>query len=69
MTPEDRAWEVVRRAFEERTPSRAAHRPSGRLLLATVSVAAAAAVAVAVITPPGHAVLERVRRAVGGDDE
>lgn len=67
MTPEDRAWEVVRGAFEERTPNRAARRSSNRLVLAAVAIAAAAAVAVAVITPPGHAVLERVRRAVGID--
>jgi hypothetical protein len=66
MTPEDRAWEVVRRAFEERTPGQPQRRtPSSRLLLAVVAAAGAAAVAVAVITPPGHAVLERVRRAVG----
>ncbi|HEY7397633.1 MAG TPA: hypothetical protein VH538_04975 [Gaiellaceae bacterium] len=66
MTPEDRAWEVVRRAFEERVPApRRARRASNRLLLALVAVLAAAAVAVAVITPPGHAVLEHVRRAVG----
>jgi hypothetical protein len=66
VTPEDRAWEVVRRAFEERTPARARH-PAARtrLLFAGVAAAAAAVVAVAVITPPGHAVLERVRRAVG----
>ncbi len=67
MTPEDRAWEVVRRAFEERTPSRTARRLSNRLLLAAVAIAGAAVLAVAVITPPGHAVLERVRRAVGID--
>jgi len=67
VTPEDRAWEVVRRAFEEQvpTPSRRSRRASNRLLLALVAAGAAAAVAVAVITPPGHAVLERVRRAVG----
>jgi hypothetical protein len=66
VTPEDRAWEIVRRAFEERTPGRA-RRPAARtrLLFATVAATAAAVVAVAVITPPGHAVLERVRRAVG----
>ncbi|HEX6763328.1 MAG TPA: hypothetical protein VF094_11070 [Gaiellaceae bacterium] len=67
MTPEDRAWEVVRRAFEERTP--ASHRrrrgAGNRLVLALVAVLAAGAVAVAVITPPGHAVLDHVRRAVG----
>jgi len=67
VTPEDRAWEVVRRAFEERTPApaRGAKGASNRLLLALAAAGAAAAVAVAVITPPGHAVLERVRRAVG----
>ncbi len=65
MTPEDRAWEVVRRAFEERSPAPASRRPGSRLMLALVAAAGAAAVAVAVITPPGHAVLERVRRAVG----
>jgi len=68
VTPEDRAWEVVRRAFEERasTPSqRSSKHASNRLLLALVAAGAAAAVAIAVITPPGHAVLERVRRAVG----
>ncbi len=66
MTPEDRAWEVVRRAFEERTPLQPQRRPaSNRLLLALVAAAGAAALAVAVITPPGHAVLERVRHAVG----
>jgi hypothetical protein len=67
VTPEDRVWEVVRRAFEERTPSRPAPRLRHRLLLAVVALAGAAALAVAVITPPGHAVLERVRRAVGID--
>jgi len=65
MTPEDRAWEVVRRAFEERTPSPRRRRVGNRLVLAGVAAAGAAAVAIAVITPPGHAVLERVRRAVG----
>jgi hypothetical protein len=67
VTPEDRAWQVVRRAFEERAPapSRRPGRASNRLLLALVAAGAAAAVVVAVITPPGHAVLERVRRAVG----
>ena len=66
MTPEDRAWEVVRRAFEERVPApRHRRAASNRLLIALAAAVAAAAVAVAVITPPGHAVLEHVRRAVG----
>ena len=66
MTPEDRAWEVVRRAFEERTPSpRARTQASNRLLLAAVAAVGAIAAAVTLVTPPGHAVLESVRRAVG----
>ena len=66
MTPEDRAWEVVRRAYEERTPAPPdRRRASSRLLLAGVAAAGAIAAAVALVTPPGHAVLERVRRAVG----
>jgi len=62
VTPEDRAWEVVRRAFEERPPART-HRPGVRVL--AVAVAAAAVVVAAVLSPPGHAVFERVRQAVG----
>jgi dipeptidyl aminopeptidase/acylaminoacyl peptidase len=65
VTPEDRAWEVVRRAFEERTPSPRRKRVGNRPALAGVAALGAAAVAIAVVTPPGHAVLERVRRAVG----
>jgi hypothetical protein len=64
VTPEDRAWEVVRRAFEERVPMRR-RSARQRLMLALAAVAAAAVVVVAVITPPGHAVLDRVRQAVG----
>jgi len=62
VTPEERAWEVVRRAFEEREPA-PPRRASTRLLL--VAAAAAAAVVVAVLSPPGHAVFEQVRRAIG----
>jgi outer membrane protein assembly factor BamB len=65
VTPEDRAWEVVRRAFEERTPSPRRRRVSNRLVLAGAAALGAAALGIAVVTPPGHAVLERVRRAVG----
>ena len=63
---EERSWEVVRRAFEElphiqrrRTPA------SNKLALAGVAAALLAAVVVAVFSPPGHAVFERVREAVG----
>jgi hypothetical protein len=61
VTPEDRAWEVVRRAFEEREP--APRRASNRLLLVAAGVATA--VVVAVLSPPGHAVFEQMRRAIG----
>jgi hypothetical protein len=61
MTPEDRAWEVVRGAYAERTP---APRRS-RLPLVAVAVVVLAAVGAAIASPPGHAVFESVRRAVG----
>jgi hypothetical protein len=61
MTPEDRAWEVVRRAYAERTPEPR----RSRLPLVAVAVVILAAVAAAVASPPGHAVFERMRRAVG----
>lgn len=63
MTPEDRAWEVVRRAFEERVPAPRRRGIGNRVLIA--GVAAAAVVVAAVFSPPGHAVFEQVRRAVG----
>ena len=60
---EERTWEVVRRAYEER-PVRSSHRrPGNGLLLA--GVAAAVVVAAAVLSPPGRAVFERMREAVG----
>src|SRR5436305_7401434 len=64
MTPEDRAWEVVRRAFEERAPS-PARRSAGPKLLVACAVAAAAVVGAAALSPPGRAVFHRVREAVG----
>jgi hypothetical protein len=62
MNAEDRAWEIVRRAFAEREPAPAHAR--NRLPLA-IAIAAAGAVLAAVFSPPGHAVFEQVRRAVG----
>jgi hypothetical protein len=58
---ERRAWEVVKRAYEERTPApgRARRRLVPALVVATVVVAAAIA------TPPGHAVFHKVREVVG----
>ncbi len=61
MTPEDQAWEVVRRAFEERTPAR---RRSNKLALAGTA-GAGAALAGAALSPPGRAVFTSVRKAVG----
>lgn len=63
---EERSWEVVRRAFEEleRAPRRR-DRASHTLLLAAVGAALVTAVLLAVFSPPGRAVFERVREAVG----
>jgi len=58
---EERAWAVVHAAFEERAPS-----PSERRVWRPVVVLAAAAiVAGAVASPPGQAVLDSIREAVG----
>ena len=63
MTPEDKAWEVVKRAFEERTPAPRRH-ASNRLLLAGFATAVSVVV-VAALSPPGRAVFHSVREAVG----
>ena len=62
MSAEDRAWEVVRRAYEDTPPRR--RRGGNRLLLASVAAALAAATA-AVLSPPGRAVFQHVREAIG----
>lgn len=62
MDAEDRVWEVVRRAYEEREPHPRTRHTRTALVAAVVVIAALAA---AVATPPGHAVFEQVRRAVG----
>ena len=59
---EQRTWETVRRAYEERPPRRSRRRVLGNSLLVA---ALAAGVAAAVLSPPGRAVFEQVRRAVG----
>lgn len=66
MNAEDRVWEVVLRAFEEREPQR----PERRVLRVAVAlgVLGAALVVAAALSPPGHAVFERVKRAVGVED-
>jgi hypothetical protein len=58
--PEERAWQVVRRAYEERPPARKPRFARNSLLLAVL-----VAVVAAVLSPPGRAVFERVREAVG----
>jgi hypothetical protein len=58
---EERAWSVVRAAYEEREPVRRA--PRRRLMLAGVAVAVAAAAAA--LSPPGQAVVDAVRRTIG----
>ena len=64
MTPEERAWEVVRRAYEERSP--APRRRVSRLAVALAALAVGAA-AGAALSPPGRAVFHRVGQAVGID--
>jgi hypothetical protein len=59
---EERAWEVVRRAYGEPTPQ---PRRSRSRVLVPLLVVITAVVAAAVFSPPGRAVFERVRQAVG----
>jgi hypothetical protein len=59
---ERRAWAVVKQAYEERSP---APRRARRRLVPAVAAAAIVVVIAAVATPPGHAVFQRVREAVG----
>jgi hypothetical protein len=61
---EQRAWEVVKRAYEERTPASSA-RAASRRLMASIGVAVIVAVVAAILSPPGRAVFHRVREAVG----
>jgi hypothetical protein len=57
-----RTWNVVAAAFAEREPVRTRRRAPVRTIVALAVVAALAAVA---FTPPGHAVLTSVRKAIG----
>lgn len=58
---EQRAWDVVRRAYEERAP---ATKPARRRLVPTLAAAGVVAIA-AIASPPGRAVFQHVREAVG----
>ncbi len=62
-TPEERAWEVVRAAFAERQPT--PRRRGASLAAAGLALLVAAVAVGAFLSSPGHAVFERVRRAVG----
>ena len=61
---EERAWEVVRRAYEERTDEVRVRRPRPRIVVA-IAVAVVGAVVASVLSPPGRAVFHRFREAVG----
>jgi hypothetical protein len=65
MTPEERAWEVVRRAFEEQGAPAPRRRNVSRSAVIVAALAAVGVVALAALSPPGHAVFQRVREAVG----
>jgi hypothetical protein len=56
-----RTWQIVRSAYDAREPVR---RPRRRLVVA-LAAAALVAVAVAVASPPGRAVLDSIREAIG----
>jgi len=60
----DRSWQVVRSAYLQREPL--PRRSHARPLMAAIAVCAAAA-ALAVASPPGRAVIDHVREAVGVD--
>jgi hypothetical protein len=62
---EQRAWEVVRRAFEERPPARRRSRASNTVVLAAVLAALVTATVGAAASSPGQAVIDHVRRVVG----
>ena len=59
-----RTWEVVRTAFAEREPAPR----SVRLVRPVLVVAALATLAAAALSPPGRAVIDRVRDAIGVED-
>lgn len=60
---EQRTWEVIRRAYDERTPQ--PRRRTDLRLLVVVAIVALGVAAAAVASPPGHAVFEKVREVVG----
>ena len=61
----ERSWRVVSAAFESREPVRWTRRHRGLVVAFAGAALLAAAVLVAVLTPPGQAVVDRFRDAVG----
>jgi hypothetical protein len=59
-----RTWDVVRAAFAEREPVRRGR----RFVRPVLALVALAAVAAAALSPPGQAVIDRVRDAIGVED-
>jgi hypothetical protein len=59
---EERTWATVRRAYADRPPARSRATSRG---LGVLAVASTIVLAAAVLSPPGRAVFERVREAVG----
>jgi hypothetical protein len=57
----ERAWQVVSAAFSEREPAE----PTRRMLRPAVAIALVVAALAAVLSPPGRAVLDEIREAVG----
>jgi hypothetical protein len=60
---ESRAWQIVKRAYEERTPVTSSRRPGKHVALVLAIVLGV--IVAAVLSPPGRAVFHRVREAVG----
>lgn len=61
---EQRAWEVVKRAFEER-PASGRSRASNTVVLVAILAGLITATVGAAASPPGQAVIDHVRRVVG----
>jgi len=61
----ERAWALVERAYDSREPVRWTRRHRGLVVALAATTLATAVLLVAVLTPPGQAVVDRFRDAVG----
>ena len=61
----ERAWALVERAYDSREPVRWTGRHRGLVIALAATTLATAVLLVAVLTPPGQAVVDRFRDAVG----